>query len=531
MVPGSIALAANDMFQEGIRIPATKLYRKGQLNVDLMRTFLANCRIPSHNEGDVQAMVSAMRAAERRLDDTIGKYGLQHFVDGIADLLDYGEDRSRDVLSDVPDGRYEMVDYLELDGTGLPPARIKLAMEVVGSSVHLDFTGTDSQVNVALNLPTHGKNHHFVNAGIFNFVYAVDNSIPINRGIVRPVSVTLPPGSIVNPQPTAAVGVRFATVVRIMEMIFGLLSQAADGDHTAPARVAGKVPAAGAGMLGVTLVSLNDPKTGELKVNVVQPLWGGSGARPVKDGIDGADFAAGYLRNIPVETTEVDLPIAVYRYCLSTTPPSSGKWRGGVGIEMEFAMRCPESTLTARGMERFHFRPWGRKGGAPGSLGSTTLNPGRENERNVGKITNSLQLEQGDVVRIVTPNGAGYGNPFERDPSAVLRDVMDGFIDAGLAHDEYGVQIEGREVDVDTTKRLRAERAGVSIGSFAFGPERDAFEQAFPPEIQDHVQALVAQYPVSGRHRWKGQLWRKWSDGVAACIPVDLAEGLPERGK
>ncbi|SMG26559.1 N-methylhydantoinase B [Paraburkholderia susongensis] len=531
MVPGSIALAANDLFQEGIRIPATKLYNKGKLNEDLMRTFLANCRIPYHNEGDIQAMVSAMRAAEKRLDDTIVKYGLQRFVDGMADLLDYGEDRSRDVLSGVPDGRYEMVDYLELDGTNLPPARLKLAMEVSGSSVHLDFTGTDPQVGVALNLPTRGKNHHFVNAGIFNFVYAVDNSIPINRGIVRPVSVTLPEGSLVNPEPTAAVGVRFATVVRIMEMIFGVLSQAVDGAQPASARVAGKVPAAGAGMLGVTLVSLNDPETGELKVNVVQPLWGGSGARPVKDGIDGADFAAGYLRNIPVETTEVDLPITVYRYCLSTTPPSKGKWRGGVGIEMEFAMRCPEATLTARGMERFHFRPWGRKGGAPGSLGSTTLNPGNAGERNIGKITNSLLLEQGEVVRIVTPNGAGYGNPFERDPHAVLRDVMDGFIDAKTARDDYGVLIKDKEVDVAATQRLRSDQNNASLSAFSFGSERDAFERGFPPEVQDRVLALVQQFPVSGRHRWKGQLWRKWSEGAEAGTPVDLAAALPARGR
>lgn len=526
MVPGSIALAANDMFQEGIRVPATKLYRAGKLNQDVMRMFLANCRIPYHNEGDVEAMISAMHAAERRLDDTIGKYGLQRFVDGIADLLDYGEDRSRDVLSAVPDGRYEMVDYLELDGTGLPPARLKLAMEVSGSSVHLDFTGTDSQVGVALNLPTRGKNHHFVNAGIFNFVYAVDNSIPINRGIVRPVSVTLPAGSVVNPEPTAAVGVRFATVVRIMEMIFGVLSQAVDGPRPADPRVAGKVPAAGAGMLGVTLVSLNDPDTGELKVNVVQPLWGGSGARPVKDGIDGADFAAGYLRNIPVETTEVDLPITVFRYCLSTTPPSKGKWRGGVGIEMEFAIRCPEATLTARGMERFHFRPWGRKDGAPGSLGSTTLNPGTDAERNVGKITNSLLLGQGDVVRIVTPNGAGYGSPFERDPHAVLRDVMDGFVSADEARKDYGVVIDGHDVDLAASKRLRAERTVKPSTDFSFGSERDGFEKAFPPEIQDLILSQVERFPVAGRHRWKGQLWRKWSEAAQAEKPIDPTEAL-----
>lgn len=511
MVPGSIALAAKDIYQEGIRIPAVKLYKAGKLNAEVMSTFLANCRIPLHNRGDIQAMLSAMQAAERRLDSTIAKYGLQRFEDGVADLLDYGERRARDVLQKLPDGRYEMIDYLELPGSELPPARLKLALEVEGDSIHMDFSGSDPQLPFALNLPTFGKNHHFINAGVFNFIYAVDSSIPINRGVLRPIRVTIPRGTLLNPEPTAAIGVRFATVVRVMEMVFGALSQAADGARDAPAQVAGRVPAAGAGMLGVALLSLVDPERGDLQVNVLQPLWGGSGARPVKDGIDGADFAAGYLRNIPAETSESEMPVLVERYQLSSEPPAAGKWRGGMGIDMQFQVFTPNAVLTARGMERFEFRPWGRKGGSAGTLGMTLFEKAGHQPESIGKIASHLDLQPYDRIRIVTPNGGGYGDPLERDPSHVLRDFEDGFIDAAIAIKDYGVVMTKGCVDVRATQsereRLRVARKG-PLPEFVFGPEREKFEALFPASWQDELERELEAFPATLRQFWKGRVWQ-----------------------
>lgn len=509
IVPGSIALSASDIYQEGIRVPAVKLYKAGRLNEEVMQTFLANCRIPYHNRGDIQAMLSAMHAAERRLDSTIEKYGLSRLRDGIDDLLDYGEERARQVLRKLPRGRYEMTDYLELDGDTLPPARIKLAIEVEEDGLHLDFTGSDAQLPFALNLPTFGKNHHFINAGVFNFIYAVDGSIPINRGVLRPLRVTIPQGSLLNPEPTAAVGVRFATVVRVMEMVFGALSQATESGDSVPREVVGRIPAAGAGMLGVALLSLVDADSGELHVNVLQPLWGGSGARPVKDGIDGADFAAGYLRNIPAETSEAEMPVLVERYQLSDQPPAPGKWRGGLGIDMQFQVFTPNAVLTARGLERYVFRPWGRKGGRAGTLGSTLLNRAGT-ERELGKIASRLDLQPQDVVRIVTPNGGGYGDPLERDPGRVLRDVLDGFLDADTARADYGVCITRSAVDETATTALRASRAGgASAAEFDFGAERAQFEESFPTEWQDALERELRAVPAGLRQFWKGQVWQR----------------------
>lgn len=514
MVPGSIALAAQDIYQEGIRIPAVKLYEAGRLNEAIMSMFLANCRIPHHNRGDMQAMISAMRTAEGRLSEIIAKYGLAQFRHGIADLLDYGEQRARQVLAKIPPGRYEMTEYLELEGPSLPPARIKLAIEVEDDVLHMDFTGTDAQVPLALNLPTFGKNHHFVNAGVFNFIYAVDSSIPINRGVLRPIRVTIPEGTLLNPEPTAAIGVRFVTVVRIMEMVFGTLSLAVDGTHAAPAEVSGCLPAAGAGMLGTTLLSTVDADNGELKVNVLQPLWGGSGARPVKDGLDGTDFPAGYLRNIPAETSEAAMPVLVERYQLSSAPPAPGKWRGGLGLEMQFKVLTPNVILAARGLQRYEFRPWGRKGGRAGTRGSTVLNPGAADERSIGKIATQLNLEPHDVVRFVTPGGGGYGDPLDRDPALVLRDLQDGFIDAKVARADYGVCIREGAVVADETRALRAQRRQVEqrghpVREFDFGPERDEFDASFPPAWQDELERELRSFPTPLRQFWKGRVWQR----------------------
>ncbi len=509
LVPGSIAPSAYDIYQEGIRLPATKLYKAGVINQEVMDIFLANCRIPYHNQGDIQAQLSAMGAAEKRLDDTIDRYGLALFRSGIGALLDYGEERARDVISRVPDGVYSISDYMELDITGEAPARLKLSLEVIDDELHLDFSGTDPQVRAALNLPTFGKNHHFINAAILNFVYACDHSIPINRGVLRPIRVTIPEGSILNPEPTAAIGVRFATVVRVLDMIMGALSLATDGDKPAPAEVSQRVPTAGAGLLGVILLAISDQNSGELKVNVIQPMWGGSGARPIKDGIDGADFAAGYLRNIPAETSEAEMPIIIKAYGLIDESPPPGKWRGSLGINLEFQVFTPNALVTARGMERYQMRPWGRKNGSPGTLGRTILNPGTNREQEVGKIFNSLQLEPNDVVQIITPSGGAYGDPFERDWDLVLRDWLDGYLTAEDARSQYGVVIADGTVDEPATTELRAQTIRPEFQAFSFGPEREAFEKSFPEPIQDALVGLLEQFPASLRQYWKNRVWRE----------------------
>jgi N-methylhydantoinase B len=441
--------------------------------------------------------------------------------------------RARDIIRQVPEGSYEVTDYLEMDVTGEPPSRIKLRMEVKDGEILLDFSETDPQVRASLNLPTFGKNHHFINAGVLNFIHAVDKSIPLNRGILRPVRVHIPSGSVLNPEPFASVGVRFVSAVRVMEMVFGALSLATDGEKPAPPEVGGRAPASGSGMLGVGLLAMTDPRTNQFKVNVVQPLWGGSGGRPVKDGLDGADLPAGFLRNIPAETSEAEMPILVHKFKLATeTPAAAGKWRGGYGIDMEFQVFTPHAMLTTRGMERCIMRPWGRKGGAFGTRALTIVNDGTPEEKSIGKITEVLHLNPNDRIRIVTPNGGGYGDPLERDPARVLRDVQDDLLSPEQARQNYGVVIADGAVDEQATARERAAMAKgrAPLREFDFGPERDAFERKYPPELQDRLNRLIWTLPAGQRQYYRTRIMAAVSTAVeveaADPATIDLAKIL-----
>ncbi|HUN46819.1 MAG TPA: hydantoinase B/oxoprolinase family protein, partial [Stellaceae bacterium] len=283
LVPGSIAPTAFDRYQEGICIPPTKLFSRGKLNQELLDLILANCRIPEQNWGDMKALIASLTVCERRMGQLVGRYGFAPVAEGIRSLLDYGESRAREVLATVPDGEYEFSDYVEVDYVSPYYLRIRVRLIVAGSDVMLDFTGTDPQVRAALNLPTFGRPNQWVVLGIVNFLRTSDRSLPLNRGILRSVSVKIPEGSFLNPSAVAATGVRHTTGYRVADAVLGALSQA----------VPKSIPAAGAGQVAIVLFSHLNPLSGTYNVSVLQPMQGGCGGRPSKDGIDGVNFSAG----------------------------------------------------------------------------------------------------------------------------------------------------------------------------------------------------------------------------------------------
>ena len=247
-------------------------------------------------------------------------------------------------------------------------------------------------------------------------------------------------------------------------------------------------------------------------------MWGGSGARPTKDGIDGADFAAGFMRNIPAETSEAEMPMLVHEYKLSAKPPAPGKYRGGLGIDFSFQVFAPNAIVTARGMERFQFRPWGRKGGAAGTLAETLINPHTAEERSIGKVTSALYPAPGDVVAINTPGGGGFGDPFEREPAKVLKDVV-----GGAAHHRDGAarlwrrHHAGPQGGREATAALRRDRPPRRrAAEFSYGPERDAYEAAFPPAVQDALVQALLSVPTSQRQFYKSRVWAKVTDNGKA---------------
>jgi N-methylhydantoinase B len=482
-VPGSITPVATDVWQEGLRIPPLKLLRAGKMNDDIVKIILTNCRIPEQNWGDIKAELASLATADRRVKELVTRYGREAVRDGIADLLTSAEERARKIISAIPDGRYEAADYMEIDtGDGSDrPIRIALALEIRGEEITLDFTGSDVQVKAAFNLPTYGQpGHYMLSLALLNYFRTLDPEIPYNSGLTRPLSMVLPQGTIVNPDPGRAYGVRAATFIRVMDCIMACLGQA----------LPEVTPASSAGAIAIVLVSNIDPETSKRRITVAQPLSGGSGGRPKQDGIDGTSFTGGWLRNVPNEVLEAEMPVLVEEYGYAIDSAAPGARRGGAGIRFRMRNLQAGTVLTARGLERFRFNAWGSLGGAPGSNTTVTLNPSGA-AKTIGQI-DLLELGGNDVVEFISPTGGGYGDPGRRDPRHVLDDVLDGYVSVEAARSGYGVAIRDGAVDVEETKALRAARqprTGTDKGA-----ARAAFETDWPEAVQhDLIMALLGQ--------------------------------------
>jgi N-methylhydantoinase B len=484
-VAGSISPTSYEIFQEGIRIPPMKLYRKGQLDQDLLDFILLNCRIPDQNWGDIKAQVASLNVAERRIHELVDRYGRDTVRQGIVDLMDHAEMRARTLIRSIPDGAYEFIDYLEGETLGAPPIRIKLTLRIEGGDLALDFDGTDYQVQAAFNVPTwNQRGHYMMSFPILNFFRTLDPDVPYNSGLVRPIELRAPLGTLVNPEPGAAYGVRAATMFRVLDNLHGCLTQ------TLPA----VIPAASNGGIAIVLVSTLDPETGERVVSVAQPLNGGSGGRPNHEAIDGTSFTGGWLRNIPNEVLEADVPLLVEEYGYREFSGGAGKRRGGTGIRFRFRTLGPETVMTARGLDRLVFRPWGMHGGKPSELYRVTLNPGGERERNLGKV-DIVTLETGDVVEFATSGGGGFGEPLDREPALVLADVEAGLVSLKQAEQDYGVVIRDGAVDAAATAGMRAHLPRSEYPVFDYGPERRAYEEVWNDEVMTELIALLKPFP------------------------------------
>ena len=336
-VTGSIAPSSFEVYQEGIRVPPQRLYREGELDRTFLNLFLCNTRTPEQNWGDMSACLAGLATAERRVHALLDRYGRSRIGEAIDAVLDYAETQARRVIAHVPDGRYRHCDYIEADMVGLGLVRINLEMHIAGDEMLLDFTGTAPQVRAALNLPTHGKHGHWMLiTGLVNWICTREPGIAYNAGLVRPMKVRIPKGSILDPEPGAGCGTRYSTSHKVCDVSIGALSQA----------VPDELPATDSGQGSILMVAVPEFETGGTRVSVVQPIVGGSGGRPNEDGIDGAMVITNFLKNVPTELVEQDMPeILIRSYGLREDSGGPGRHRGGTGIELELETRSPTPRL------------------------------------------------------------------------------------------------------------------------------------------------------------------------------------------
>ncbi|HKW94231.1 MAG TPA: hydantoinase B/oxoprolinase family protein [Methylomirabilota bacterium] len=508
-VPASVWPRATEIFQEGLRLRPTKLYRAGVLQEDVKNLICDNCRIPEMNWGDIKAMVAAVSSCDRRMQAMVRKFGLGTVVEGIDAVLDYAEQRARAAIRKIPDGVYRFTEYMEDDLRSEVPVRLQVALTVEGDSLHLDFTGTDPQVGAALNIASHGVTHPFLCQAINAYLVTEDPGIPKASSILRPVRVTAPPGCLVNALFPSPIGVRYGTVLRVFDAVLGALAQA----------LPGRIPAAPAGAISPVVASILDPLTGRRQVQVVEPMLGGGGGRPTMDGLGGADSTSGFLRNTPVESIEAEVPIVMRRYHLIPDTGGAGEHRGGLAIRLDFQVYHPHAIVTARGMERFRLEPWGVAGGRAGTIGSCIVNRGTTQARDIGKV-DVLHLEPGDVVSIFSPSGGGHGDPRRRDPTRVRDDVRAGYLSVDRAREAYGVVLVDGEADPAATARLRAAMSPSPDGSFDFGGGRAELERRWPPAIQDAAARLLESIPPTVRDWGKHQLYDRIQTIAAERTPT-----------
>ncbi|MCT4370780.1 hydantoinase B/oxoprolinase family protein [Yangia mangrovi] len=490
-VPGSISPEFKEFYQEGLRVRPIKLFRRGELNHDARNIFLDNSRIPDEMWGDFTAMISGMRSMDRRLNELCDRYGTNTVKQGMQDVIAFGEEKSRDIIRELPDGEFTFSDYVEAI-EGDQHIHLCTTMRIKGDELELDFTGTDPQVAAAYNFIIGDRTHPYVTQALTYYLLTKDPNMPMNAGLLRPITTVAPRGTVVNAEPPAAMGSRVAAGTRLYDTLLGCLDQALNGG----------LMGAGAGMVGIIVCTARDRITGRRRVSTLNPIMGGGGGRNGVDGIDGADGRSGALRNIPTEIIEVETMIHMRSCTLVPDTQSPGMHRSGSSLLLEMENTDQEATFTVRGMDRFRFRPWGTRGGNPGRPCEVILNPGTEDERSIGKIK-VLIMKKGEVLRIISPAGGGFGDPLERDPARVAADLRAEMLSPERARADYGVVLDTEgAVDMDATRALRDERraaAAAPQGHFNFGPEREAYNAIWPQGMRALLATEVLKVPKSAR--------------------------------
>ena len=423
-VPGSEAGDSVSIFQEGIRVPPVQIYVAGKPRADVLEMFHLNSRMPHYGEGDLMAQMASCTRGNARVQELFVKYGYETMLKCVDEMLDATELRVRTgIRSVLKEGTYSAVDWLDEDGVS--GERIKLAVTLTIKDGHLtlDLSDCSPQIASGKNVPL---THSYATA-YFCLKSVVDPFVPTNEGLYRAVSVIAAEGLVVNPKPPSAVRSRNMTSMILAEAMLNALGQAA------PSR---SVAAGGPGQGCISAGA--DPKTQRYFINY-ENLAGGQGARCSADGMDVVMINMTNTSNLPVEAMEMEFPLRIERYELVTDSGGPGKYRGGMGIVRDMRLLANNAGVSLRS-SRQKFPAPGMAGGLPGGLGTFIRNPGTATETRLGMTTSGTPFANGDVLRVMSPGGGGYGDPRERDPAAVKRDLVEGKISADVARKVYGLR-------------------------------------------------------------------------------------------
>jgi N-methylhydantoinase B len=440
-VPGSMPTDSTEIYQEGLIVPPLKLYDAGRPDETLFRIIERNVRLPREVLGDIGAQVSAVTVGCNRIVDLCRTRGTDTVLATMDHLLDYAEQRTRARIAAIPDGIYRFTDYMDNDGIDLDRrVPISITVHIEGSHAVVDYAGTSPQVRGPINAPLSGA---FASV-YFAFRCLTDPTIPNNHGCYRPISVVVPEGCLLNPRAGAPVAIRAHTLKRAADTVLGALVQA----------VPDRVPAAPAG--SISCVSFGGARADGMRFGLSDLIAGGAGARATLDGIEALDTDVSNCMNVPAEAIELGYPLRVLHYRLRRDGGGAGRMRGGTGIDRALEVTAGELVASYRS-ERHFTSPWGLFGGRAAPRWETSVIRADGTTETVPSKAR-LNLHAGDVLRVLSAGGGGYGNPAERAADAVLADVLDGKVSTEAARADYGVVIQEARIDEESTRRLREAR-------------------------------------------------------------------------
>jgi N-methylhydantoinase B len=440
-VPGSNSGDSSTLFMEGLRIPLVKIVDRGTVVDDVLAFVLLNSRLPEERYGDLLAQQSAAAIGAQRFLELHEKYGSDVVEAASGDLLSYAERRLQLAVAAVPDGEYTFTDWLDPDREGEDRIAIVATVKVDGEQIALDFEGTGREATVAVNVVRSA-----LEATVFYALKAaLDPGIPANGGFFDAVEITAPEGSILNPRQPAPVAARTDTCQRVVDAIFGALAQA----------LPDRIPAGSHS----SITYVNFSGLGDDFYVYPEVIAGGAGARPEADGLDAVQVHITNSSNLPIESLETEYPLLVEAYELVPDSGGAGLRRGGLAIRRDIRIVGPGAEFSAHA-DRQSMPPAGYAGGADGTPGRFTVRPGQPDEAVLpGGRVSGVALREGDIMRVQSPGAGGFGSPLERDPMAVLGDVLDGRVTPAAARDAYGVVLSptGDDIDVDATAALRSQ--------------------------------------------------------------------------
>jgi N-methylhydantoinase B len=438
-VAGGNACDSTEIFQEGLRIPPLRVRQHGRLDDGFLRLLAANVRIPVKVLGDLRAQLAACHIGERGLRDVVARYGREPVETAFSELLDNTERLARAEIAGLPDGRYEFVDYLDDDGIDSGQIRICVAVTIDGDSMDVDFAGSSEQVKGAIN-----STLSFTSSAVYACVRCLmPPTIPNNEGYFRAIKVRAPAATIVNPVMPASVAARGLTGYRIANAVMGALALAAP--ERIPAGESG-------GDTGVSLGGYDTQRRPFVFLEFLVCSWGG---RPFGDGIDGIASIVVNFSNYPAEVIEREYPLRIEENGYLPDTGGAGRFRGGLALVRQYRFLEKSATLQLRA-DRGLAGPYGLQGGEAGSPSRNFLL--RDGEQQLLPSKTTLALQHGDGFRLELAGAGGWGPPLERDPNAVLQDVLDEKITPEHARSAYGVVIAPTrcEIDLAATQQLRA---------------------------------------------------------------------------